>query len=192
MASSVSHRRSLLSCTGAVLIGLCLAQTPGAMARTPGSTVNAGAAQSGQSGSGGEAASASATLEQCVTAVAQAERSVTFSGEMTTIPGSVHMAMLIDVQEQLPGGAMFHTITAPGLGVWRAADPGVKTYKYVKQVTNLSAPAFYRAAMHFRWLNVRGHVIKAVEHHTSRCVQPAAPPNPSAASAASAFSPVAG
>ncbi len=137
-------------------------------------------------------ASASATLEQCVTAVAQAERSATFSGEMTTIAGSAHMAMQIDVQEQLPGGAIFHTITAPGLGVWRAADPGVKTYKYVKQVTNLSAPAFYRAAMHFRWLNARGHVIKAVEHHTSRCVQPAAPPNPSAASATSTFSPVAG
>ena len=34
----------------------------------------------------------------------------------------------------------FHTITAPGLGVWRASDPGVKIYRYLKQVTNLFAP----------------------------------------------------
>ena len=187
-----SRRRSLFSYACAVLLGLCLAMAPGAMGRTARSAAIAGAAQSGESGAGGDLASVSATLEQCVTAVAQAERSATFSGEMTTISGGAHMAMRIDVQEQLPGEAAFHTITAPGLGVWRTADPGVKTYKYLKQVTNLSAPAFYRAAMHFRWLNAKGHAIKVLERHTARCVQPAPPPNPSIPAATSTFSPVAG
>ena len=186
-----SRRRSLFSYACAVLLGLCLAMAPGAIGRTARSAAIAGAAQSGQSGAGGDLASVSATLEQCVTAVAQAERSATFSGEMTTISGGAHMAMRIDVQEQLPGEAAFHTITAPGLGVWRTADPGVKTYKYVKQVTNLSAPAFYRAAMHFRWLNAKGRLIKGVELRTPTCDQTAAP-SPTSATAGPAAQSTAG
>ena len=59
--------------------------------------------------------------------------------------------------------------------MWRGSDPGVKAYKYLKQVTNLSAPAFYRAVVRFRWLNARGHLIRRAERHTARCVQPALP-----------------
>ena len=83
----------------------------------------------------------SATLEECVTAVAQSERAATFSGEMTAIAGTVRMSMRIDVEERVPGEAAFHTVTAPGIGVWRSADPKVKVYKYLKQVTTLSSPA---------------------------------------------------
>jgi len=50
-----------------------------------------------------------ATLVACVTAVNQAERSATFSGEMTAITGSAHMQMRIDVLERLPQEASFHT-----------------------------------------------------------------------------------
>jgi hypothetical protein len=120
--------------------------------------------------------SVSATLEQCVTAVSQPERSATFAGEMTAIAGSTHMEMRIDVLERLPGEALFHTVSAPGLGVWRGSAPGVKVYKYLKQFTNLSAPAFYRAAVRFRWLNARGRLMKAEELRTSHCQQPAPPP----------------
>jgi hypothetical protein len=95
---------------------------------------------------------------------------------MTAIVGSTHMEMRIDVLERLPGEAFFHTVSAPGLGVWRGSAPGVKVYKYLKQVTNLSAPAFYRAAVRFRWLNARGRLMKAEELRTSRCEQPAPPP----------------
>jgi hypothetical protein len=130
-------------------------------------------------GAGGEAPIASAMLEQCVTAVTQSERSATFSGEMTAIPGSARMAMRIDVQERPPGEALFHTISAPGLGVWRSSDTGVKTYRYLKQITNLAAPAVYRAAVRFHWLNANGRVIKVLERNTPRCGQPAAPPTPS-------------
>jgi hypothetical protein len=117
----------------------------------------------------------SATLEQCVTAVAQAERSATFAGEMTAIAGSARMLMRIDVQERLPAAALFRTVSAPGLGVWRGSDAGVKVYKSLKQVTNLSAPADYRAVVRFRWLNADGHLIRAAERRTAACVQPAPP-----------------
>jgi cystathionine beta-lyase/cystathionine gamma-synthase len=168
---------------------LCLASTStaagqsGLGARThPGKLLPrsaiAGGGQTGQSGTPTQGSTASATLEQCVTAVLQSERSATFSGGMTAIPGSARMLMRVDVQVLAPGEAVFHTITTPGLGLWRSSDWGVKIYRYVKQVTNLVAPALYRAVVHFRWLNAGGHLIKAVERHTSRCEQPAPPPTP--------------
>jgi hypothetical protein len=121
---------------------------------------------------------AAATVEQCVTSVIQGERSATFSAEMTAIPRSARMAMRIDIQERMPGEALFHTISAPGLGVWRESDAGVKNYKYIKQVTNLSAPAFYRAAVSFRWLSAQDHTIRHGERHTPSCAQPATSPAP--------------
>ncbi len=121
-----------------------------------------------------------ATLEQCLTSGPQSERAATFAGEMSAIPGSAKMQMRIDVLERLPREEGFHAVTAPGLGVWRAAALGVKTYKYLKEVTNLAAPASYRAAVHFRWLNTKGKLIKSEELRTQRCVQPALPPEPPA------------
>ena len=118
----------------------------------------------------------SATLEQCLTAATDAERSATFTGEMSAIPGSTKMQMRIDVLERMPGELVFHTVTAPGLGVWRSAAPGVKVYKYLKQVTNLSAPASYRAAVRFRWLNAKGRLLKSAELRTPKCDQPLAAP----------------
>jgi len=117
----------------------------------------------------------SATLEGCVTSVEQAERAATFAGEMTAIPGSAKMEMRIEVLERMPREMLFHTVTAPGLGVWRTAAPGVKSYRYLKEVTNLAAPAFYRASVRFRWLNSKGRLIKAAELRTPKCQQPAAP-----------------
>jgi hypothetical protein len=118
--------------------------------------------------------SVSATLEQCLTAESQDERSATFAGEMNAVPGTTRMEMRIDVLERSPGDTAYRTVNAPGLGVWRASVAGVKVYKYLKQVTNLSGPAFYRAAVRFRWLNAKGRLIAATELHTRRCEQPGA------------------
>ena len=101
-----------------------------------------------------------------MTAEAAAERSATFAGEMATIPGAAKMEMRIDVLERMPGEVAFHVISAPGLGVWRSSAPGVKNYKYLKQVTNLAAPAYYRAAVRFRWLNAKGRLVKSAELRT--------------------------
>jgi hypothetical protein len=135
----------------------------------------AGAAQSPQGSAAAVKPLVSATLEQCVTAVEQVERSATFAGEMNAIAGSTHMEMRIDVLERFPEEALFHPISAPGLGVWRNSAPGVKSFRYLKQVTNLSAPAFYRAAVRFRWLNGRGRLMRTTELRTTSCEQPAPP-----------------
>ena len=138
-----------------------------------------GHGRAAESTPGGKGALSSAVLAQCVTAVPEVERSATFSGEMTAIPGTVRMAMRIDVQEQMPAEAAFHTITAPGLGVWRVSDQKVRVYRYLKRVTNLHSPASYRALVRFRWLTARGRVLRHAERLTPRCLQPASPAPPS-------------
>jgi hypothetical protein len=151
------------------------------------SSLVAGAAQaqqlqSGQLGSAetgtqtGQSAGVSATLEQCLTAVDAVGRSATFSGQMTAVSGTSRMTMRIDVQERATGEAFFHTLNAPGLGVWRRSASGVKIYKYLKQVTNLPAPAAFRAVVSFRWMNDQGHSIKRAERHTPICEEPDARP----------------
>ena len=117
----------------------------------------------------------SASLLQCLTAGEPAERSATFSGEMTMLAGATRMSMRFELLERMPGEAGYRAVAAPGLGVWRASDPGVGVYKYVKQVTNLSAPADYRGLVTFRWQGPRGRVLKRDERRTRRCSQPAPP-----------------
>jgi hypothetical protein len=118
---------------------------------------------------------AAVTIEQCATSTVQAERSATFTAQMTATSATQRMGMRFELQQRMRGEAFFHTIVAPGLGTWHVSEPGVKIYKYVKQVTNLAAPAAYRVVVRFRWQGDKGHVIKRLELHTSRCVQPTLP-----------------
>jgi hypothetical protein len=115
---------------------------------------------------------ASVGIEQCVTSTVQAERSATFTAQMAATATTQKMAMKIELQQRLHGESEFHTLAAPGFGVWRTSEPGVEIYKYVKQITNLDAPAAYRVLVRFRWLDERGHVLKHDELHSSRCLQP--------------------
>jgi len=146
------------------------------VAQAMGATNQAGGpSQTGQAGAPDSTPAVSVTLEQCVGTGEQADRSATFSGEMMASADTGRMAILIEVQERMPGEELFHTVSAPGLGVWRGSEPGVKIYKYVKQVTNLSSPADYRALVRFHWLDEEGHVIRRAVRRTSKCVQPASP-----------------
>jgi len=118
---------------------------------------------------------ATATVEQCLTSLVQSERSATFVGEMTAVPGTSRMEISIGLLERVGGETQYRSVTAAGLGTWRDSASGVKTYTYIKQVTNLAAPAFYRGSVRFRWLGAKGRVIKAEEIRTPRCEQPAPP-----------------
>jgi hypothetical protein len=117
----------------------------------------------------------SAVLEQCQTASAQPERSATFGAEMLIVPGSVKMQVRIDVLERAAGDLRFHAVTGPGVGSWLSSSPGVRAYRLLRQVTNLSAPASYRGDVHYRWINGRGHVMRASELLTPACQQPVSP-----------------
>jgi hypothetical protein len=127
---------------------------------------------------------AGASTEQCVTSVVQAERSATFVGEMTAVSGTVRMQMRIDVLERGQGEERFHSIAYPGLGRWLRSSTGVKTYRNFSKVTDLSAPAVYRATVYYRWLGAKGRVIRTFSLRTPRCEQPAAPAASESATAA--------
>jgi hypothetical protein len=114
----------------------------------------------------------SVSLEQCATSTVQAERSATFTAQMSATLATQRMGMRIELQQRMRGESEFHTIAAPGFGTWHPSEAGVKIYKYVKQVTNLTAPAAYRAVVRFRWIGDRGRVLKRAELHTPRCLQP--------------------
>lgn len=112
-------------------------------------------------------AAASATLEKCVISAEQSERYATFAGHMIAVPGSTGMAMRIGIEDRV-AGERFHlveSVSAPGLGAWRGAESGVKSFKDLKQVTNLGVPVDYRGIVHFRWTDSKGIVIK---HETMR------------------------
>lgn len=156
-----------LGTIGAVL-ALALAPTAGAVAAEGGPRALDGGLSSLRS-------DASASVEQCVTAGAQSEREATFVGEMSAIVGSSRMEIRIDVLARMPGEPDYHAIVAPGLGVWRASSPGVKVYKYLRQVTDLPSPAFYRGAVRYRWLSAKGRQIGTTELRTPRCEQPPLP-----------------
>lgn len=114
----------------------------------------------------------SATLEQCVTSTVQSERSATFIAHMVAPDTTQRMAIKIQLQQRLYGESQYRTIAAPGLGIWHSSEPGVRIDNYVQQVTNLTAPASYRALVEFRWLNSKGHLLRRTELHTSHCSQP--------------------
>ncbi len=119
---------------------------------------------------------AAATVEECVTATEPSERSATFVGRMTAVPGGASMAMRIGVEEHVSGVPGFHSLEgtdAPALGAWRSSEPGVKIFKDLKQVTNLSVDAYYRGVVRFRWTNAKGAVVKRETLRTPACHQPA-------------------
>jgi hypothetical protein len=180
MSTPTCQRVLLASVCG--LAWLTAVQTPLASGRSQGRAATAKAhaldvgvsAGAGEKGASGSAPNASATLEGCVTSVLQSERSATFSGEMTAVPGAARMEISIALLERLPGEVQYHLVSAPGLGTWRSSAAGVKIYTYIKQVTDLAAPAFYRGELRFRWLSSKDRPIKVAQLRTTRCEQPAA------------------
>jgi hypothetical protein len=162
-----SRRLSLVAVVCALLLTLtCLGATSKALGTAGVTTSRTGSGELSKP-------TASATLQQCLTAETQTERSATFAGEINAIPGSTRMEMRIEVLERTPGETIYHAVNAPGLRVWSSSAPGVKTYKNLNKVTNLAAPAFYRAAVRFRWFNAKGKLLKTALLRTRRCEQPA-------------------
>ena len=174
-----------------IALALAAAALAGAVPAARASVPSAGAAaptpvllRHSHSGGAPGKTPASVSLEECVSSASQEGRSATFTGEMSVLPGAVRMEIRIDLLERAPEELGYHRVAAPGLGVWRGAAPGVKTYRYLKQVTNLAAPASYRGLVRFRWLNARGRLIASSELRTHACWQTplSSPPPPAGGS----------
>jgi hypothetical protein len=125
----------------------------------------------------------SATVQRCLPGTEGNGGSATFAGQMVTLSGSQQMAMRVELEERTSSEPEFHTVSAPGLGVWHKSEPSVRIFRYLAQVTNLSGPAAYRAVFSFHWLAVGGHVMRHATRRTPVCREsasgtaPAAPKN---------------
>jgi hypothetical protein len=170
----VAARRPLvlLACTLAALLPADAAAAQPAPPSASAPTALAGAVQRTLPGATPAQPNAAATLPQCLTFGAQSERAVTLEGEMLAVPGTARMEIRIALLQRLPGEAQYRMLTAPGLSAWRSSSAGVKQYTSIQHVNNLLGPASYRGSVRFRWLNARGHQIKAAELRTPRCEQP--------------------
>jgi hypothetical protein len=145
-----------------------MAALPGAGAATTAAATGTGTTGTGTT----PAPTLSAGVEQCVTAPTQADRSVTFTGQMETVAGAHRMAIEIVVQEHTLQEEGFHTLTTAGLGSWQRSEAGVKIYKVRQAVTDLPAPAVFRAIVRYRWMNEKGEIIRHDERRTPICKQP--------------------
>jgi hypothetical protein len=116
---------------------------------------------------------ATAQLNRCHPSLDATQRWAVFSGAMRSLQGGQdRMAMRFDLFRRAGGSFAFRRVTAPGLGAWNRANPGVGRFKFRQKVENLSAPAAYRAVVSFRWTGADGRVFARAQHVTLACQQP--------------------
>lgn len=112
-----------------------------------------------------------ATLDACHADPLQSARFATFGAQMTQIPAGRSMAVRFDLLERDPGsGFRPVAVAAPGFGGWHPSVAGVAILRYSQEVANLPAPAGFRVAASYRWLNARRRVIKRAHRLTPVCV----------------------
>ena len=116
-------------------------------------------------------ASAAARLTACSTSLSQPDRYLVAEGSMRATAGSSRLQMRFELQSRTPQRPSWHTLIAPGFGVWNSADPAVRRYVYQKRVQALAAPADYRLVVQFRWLDA-GRPVAQLRRVTRVCRQP--------------------
>lgn len=115
--------------------------------------------------------SAAARMTACATSAAQPGRYLVADGTMRTLKGASRMQIRFELQSRTRDRPAWHTLVAPGFGVWNTAGPGVRRYVYEKRVEALAAPAGYRMVVQFRWLNGSRSVAQQ-RRVTGVCEQP--------------------
>jgi hypothetical protein len=115
---------------------------------------------------------ARAVLVACERGDVQADRAGVFEGQMRTVPGAERMQMRFTLQARPSARERWTAVALPGFGTWVASDPGTARYVYTKRVENLLAPASYRVALRFRWLDAGGKRIAGARAYSAGCRQP--------------------
>jgi len=131
----------------------------------------------GVTGQTGPPAVLSASVTACHADPLQANRSATFSSQMTSVPGTKTMDVNFELQEHTAAAIGFAAVSAPGFGEWVASQPGVGIFTNYHQVTSLPAPASFRVLVRARWLDRRRRVIRREQIVSPVCVQPLETPD---------------
>jgi hypothetical protein len=112
---------------------------------------------------------ASVTISSCHPSSVQADRYVTFSATMSPNRRTAEMWIRFTLLERLSTDVAMHPVVAPGLGVWEKSAPGVAAFLANKSVTNLAAPASFRAVVSFRWYDAHRHLVMRTHRETAAC-----------------------
>jgi hypothetical protein len=115
-----------------------------------------------------------ARLVACTTGGDDASRAAVFSGAMPAATGTRRMLMRFVLLQRLgaDAGAPFRRLSVPGWGRWERSDPGRRGFVFTKRIEALMAPAAYRAAITFRWLDAKGRTQRTTTRRTAPCEQP--------------------
>jgi len=128
-------------------------------------------------GPAGATETLSATLTACHTDALPANRYAIFASQMTSVTGTVTMAVNFQLEERKAAAVAFVPVSAPGFGVWVSSAPGVGIYTYDHEVTALPAPAAFRVSVRARWFDRHHHVIRRDALVSPVCVQPLLTPD---------------
>ena len=119
----------------------------------------------------------SATLTSCHNDPLPANRYAIFASQMTSVTGTITMAVNFQLEERKAPAAGFVPVSAPGFGVWVSSAPGVGIYTYDHEVTALPAPAAFRVSVRARWFDRHHRVIRRDALVSPVCLQPLLTPD---------------
>jgi hypothetical protein len=114
----------------------------------------------------------SARVTSCTAGVAPADRAAAFTGAMPTATGARSMQMRFVLLQRRGTYGPFKALVVPDWGVWEQSDPGRSGFIFTQRIDSLLAPAGYKAAIYFRWLDRKGRVLRMVRRITPACEQP--------------------
>jgi len=150
---------------------------PGALGAQTTAAPGAATAAVGATSPTGATQTLSATLTACHTDPLPANRYAIFASQMTSVTGTVTMAVNFQLEERKATTGAFVPVSAPGFGVWVSSAPGVGIYTYDHEVTALPAPAAFRVSVRARWLDRHHHVIRHDALVSPVCLQPLLTPD---------------
>ncbi len=115
-----------------------------------------------------------ARLSACQSGPAAADRTATFVGSMPAVAGTRRMWMRFDLFGRFAPHADFAALKAPKLGVWQKSAPGRPSsgFVFTQRVQGLTAPAWFRAQVRFRWYGKGGRLLRSATRTSAVCKQP--------------------
>ena len=115
-----------------------------------------------------------AKLSACQSGPAAIDRTATFVGSMPAIAGTKRMWMRFDLFARVAPSTDFAAVKAPKLGVWQKSAPGRVSsgFVFTQRVQGLTAPAWFRARVRFRWYGKGGRLLRSATRTSAICKQP--------------------
>jgi hypothetical protein len=115
-----------------------------------------------------------AKLAACQSGPAASQRTATFVGSMPAVAGTKRMWMRFDLLARTAPATSYVAMKVPKLGVWQKSAPGRvgSGFVFTQRVQGLTAPAWFRAQVHFRWYGKGGRLLRSAARTSAICKQP--------------------